>query len=198
MKIIAKSTNFEKQLFKVISYFFFLISFFHQYIIEYYSFGLFGYLSYLLGFFDKKMFDDSNEAYTIPIKEHIKNLYINPIFILVINLITIILILIIFILFMIINSTKILFINNGFSFYSNNLFLIIKLIIYNFNPLYGIVNTLSNDIRIKTTISFMIFFIIIIVIEIILSFYKFCFYPNIFSYLCFFLKYLHFFQILLN
>jgi hypothetical protein len=89
---------------------------------------------------------------------------------------------------MIINSTKILFINNGFSFYSNNLFLIIKLIIYNFNPLYGIVNTLSNDIRIKTTISFMIFFIIIIVIEIILSFYKFCCYPNIFSYLCFFFE----------
>ena len=188
MQKITKSSNFEKKLFKIISYFFFLISFFHQYIIEYYSFGFFGYLSYLLGFFDTKIFDNFNEAYAIPIKEHIKNLYIHPIFILVINQITIILILIIFILFMVINSTKTLFINNGFSFYSNNIFLIIKIIIYNFNPLYGIVNSLSNDIRSKTIISIMIILIVIILIEIILTFYKFCFYPNKFSYLCFFFE----------
>ena len=36
MKRINKSSNFEKSLFKIISYFFLFISFFHQYIIEYY------------------------------------------------------------------------------------------------------------------------------------------------------------------
>ena len=188
MKKITKNSKFEKKLFKIISYFFFLISFFHQYIIEYYIFGFIGYLLYLLGILDSKNFDTNKDAYTIPIKEHIKNLYFHPIFILVINLTTIILILIIFIQFMIINSTKTLFINNGFPIYSNKMFLIIKIIIYNFNPLYGLVNSLSNDIRSKIIIPIMIILIILFLIEIALSYYKFCFYPNISNYLCFFFE----------
>ena len=194
MKKITKSSKFEKKLFKIISYFFFLISFFHQYIIEYYIFGFLGYLLYLVGILDSKNFDTNNEAYTNPIKEHIKNLYIHPFFILVINLITIILILIIFILFMIINSSKTLFINNDFSIYSNKIVLIIKIIIYNFNPIYGIFNSLSDNIRVKIFIPIMIILIVIILIDIIISFYKFCFYPNIFSYLCFFFEIFSFFS----
>jgi len=194
MKKITKSSKFEKKLFKIISYFFFLISFFHQYIIEYYLFGFIGYLLYILGILDSKIFEASNKAYINPIKDHIKNIYIQPIFILVISLITIILILIIFILFMIINSTKTLFINNGFSIYTNKIFLTIKIIIYNFNPIYGIINSLPNDIRSKIIIPIMIFLIVIFFIEIILSFYKFCFYPNIFSYLSFFFEIFSFFS----
>ena len=188
MKKITKSSKFEKKLFKIISYFFFLISFFHQYIIEYYLFGFIGYLLYILGILDSKIFEASNKAYINPIKDHIKNIYIQPIFILVISLITIILILIIFILFMIINSTKTLFINNGFSIYTNKIFLTIKIIIYNFNPIYGIINSLSNEVRNKIILPIMIILIVIFFVEIILSFYKFCFYPNIFSYLCFFFE----------
>jgi len=86
MKKIAKSSNFEKKLFKIISYFFFLISFFHQNIIEYYIFGFIGYLLYLFGILDSKVFDISNEAYSTSIKDHIKfvhssNLYFSHKFI---------------------------------------------------------------------------------------------------------------------
>ena len=188
MKRINKSSNFEKSLFKIISYFFFFISFFHQYIIEYYSFGFMGYISYLLGVFNSNSFYNRNDAYSSSIKEHFQNLSINPIIFLVINIIAIILILIIFILFMILNSTKTLFINNGYSIYGNKIYLIIKIIIYNFNPLYGLINTISTKMRIKITIIIMIILIVIFLIEIIITFYKFCFYPNILSYLCIFVE----------
>ena len=112
MKIINKNSYYEKKLFKIISYIFFFISFFHQYIIEYYSFGFIGYIFYLFGIFNSDSFYNRKDAYSSSIKEHFKNLSINPIIFLVINIITIILILVIFILFMILNSTKTLFINN--------------------------------------------------------------------------------------
>ena len=188
MKIVNKSSKFEKTLFKIISYFFFFISFFHQYIIEYYSFGFMGYISYLLGIFNSNSFYNRNDAYSSSIKEHFKNLSINPIIFLVINIIAIFLVLIIFILFMILNSTKALFINNGYSIYGNKIYLIIKIIIYNFNPLYGLINTFSLEMRIKITIIIMIILIVIFLIEIIISFYKFCFYPNKLSYFCIFFE----------
>jgi hypothetical protein len=112
----------------------------------------------------------------------------------VINLISIILIFIIFILFMILNSTKTLFINNGYSIYGNNIYLIIKIIIYNFNPLYGLINTFSTEIRTKITIIIMIMLIVTFLIEIIIFFYKFCFYPNVLSYLCIFFEIFSFFS----
>jgi len=193
MKKITKSSNFEKKMFRIISYCFFFISFFHQYIIEYYIFGFIGYLLYLLGILESEVFDNSNKAYTISIEEHIKKLYFHPIVIIMINLITIILVLIIFILFILINSTKTLFLNNGFCFYNNKINLIIKIIIYNFNPLYGIFNTFPKSIRANVIILIMIILIVIILIDIIISFYKFCFYPNIFNYLCFFFEIFSFF-----
>ena len=196
MKIINKSSNFEKALFKIISYFFFFISFFHQYIIEYYSFGFMGYIFYLFGVFNSNSFYNRNDAYSSSIKEHFKNISINPIIFLVINIIVIILVLIIFILFMILNSTKTLFINNGYSIYGNKIYLIIKLIIYNFNPLYGLINIFSAEMRIKITIIIMIILIAIFLIEIIIYFYKFCFYPNILSYLCIFFEIFSLFSII--
>jgi len=194
MKIINKSSNFEKKLFKIISYSFFFISFFHQYIIEYYSFGFIGYVAYLFGIFNSNDFYNRNDTYSSSIKKHFKNLWINPIISLVINIITIILILVIFIFFMILNSTKTLFINNGYSIYGNKLYLIIKIIMYNFNPLYGLINLFSKGIKIKISIIFMIFLIITFLIEIIVFFYKFCFYPNILSYLCIFFELFSFFS----
>ena len=95
---------------------------------------------------------------------------------------------------MVINSNKTLFINNGFSIYSNKIDLIIKIILYNFNPLYGIIKTLLNGISINIIILIMIILIAIILIEIIISFYKYCFYPNIFSYFCFFFEIFSFFS----
>ena len=94
---------------------------------------------------------------------------------------------------MLINSTKTLFLNNGFCFYNNKINLIIKIIIYNFNPLYGIFNTFPKSIRANVIILIMIILIVIILIDIIISFYKFCFYPNIFNYLCFFFEIFSFF-----
>ena len=193
MKIINKSSNFEKKLFKIISYFFFFISFFHQYIIEYYSFGFIGYIFYLTDLFNSDIFYNRKDAYS-SIKEHFKNLSINPIFILMINTISIILTLINFILFMILNSTKTLFINNGFSFYGNKIYLIIKIIIYNFNPFYGLIKSFPAKIRTKISLIIMIILIIIILMEIIISFYKFCFYPNIPSYFCIFFEIFSFFS----
>ena len=50
IKKINQSSTFEKKYFKVLTYFLFLIIFFHQYIYEYYIFGFIGYIINLSGY----------------------------------------------------------------------------------------------------------------------------------------------------
>ena len=143
IKNINNSSKFEKKLFKIITYILFVIVFFHQYIIEYYLFGFIGYLiNLLLDISDISSFSKNQNYYSYMVK-HFKNLTISPIAFIVINLITIILVLFFFILFLYINSTHALFLNNGIPFYGNKIYLIIKIIFLNFNPIYGILNTFN-------------------------------------------------------
>ena len=184
IKIIDNYKNIEKDFFKILSYLFFLIVFFHQYITEYYIFGFLGYFLNLFGVFESNVFENDTTEYSIYVNEHLKKRSIEPIAIIFINLITIILLLLFFILFMIINSTKTLFINNGIPFYGNNKYLIIKLILSNFNPIYGLINSFNNNIKLKLTIILIIIFFILILIDILLCFYNFSFYPNKINYFC--------------
>ena len=186
IKNINKS-KFQKKLFKILTYIFFLIVFFHQYLIEYYMFGFFGYISYYFGLFNSNNLDNINENYSKEINNHLSNLNINPIILIITNSITIIIIFILFIIFIVINSVKTLFLDNGVTLYTNTKNLIIKIIILNFNPLYGILNSF-NYIKLEITFIFNILFLIILLFDIFIMFYNFSFYPSIMSFTCIFLN----------
>mgnify|MGYP002623805179 CR=1 FL=1 len=187
LKKINNSSKFEKKLLKIITYIFFLIAFFHQYIIEYYLFGFIGYFLKLFDLNNLSLFDNNNN-YSSYIENHFKNLLINPIAFIIINLITIILVLNFFNWFIYINSTHALFLNNGIPFYGNKIYLLIKIIIFNFNPLYGIINSFNDNIKIKITIIINVIICFIIFFDIIISLLKFSFYPSIFNYLFIFIE----------
>ena len=189
IKNINKQSIKEKKFFKIISYIFFIIVFLHQYLIEYYIFGFLGYFLNLFGVFDTNLFKNDITEYTVYVNEHLKHTNFEPIIIIIINLITIIILLLFFIVFMMINSTKTLFIHNGIPLYGNEKILVIKMIFFNFNPLYGLINSFNHDIKIKVTIIFIIIFIILNLINILFSFYDFSFYPDKLNYFCLFIDF---------
>ena len=171
IKNINNNSNFEEILFKYITFIFFLIVFFHQYIIEYYIFGFIGYILHLFTFFESIPFNYFNGQYYVNIENHLKDLSFLPYINIIINSITILIVLIFFILFLLINSTNTIFIKNGIPLYSNKKYLLIKVFILNYNSLFGIVNIFSNELKMKIIIIFIIIILVFILLDIILSFY---------------------------
>ena len=192
------SSNFEKKLFKILTYIFFIIVFFHQYIIEYYLFGFLGYICNFFGIFNESTIENNNIKYTSYILEHLSKLSFQPIIIIIFNLITIILVLSFFILFMSIISTKSLFLNKGIPFYGNKKYLLIKIIIFNYNPLYGILNAFDGKVKNYITIIIIIIICIINFVNIILSFYNFSFYPRRLNHICLFIEFFSFYAIIIE
>ena len=186
---LDKKSNFEKIFFKILTYIFFLIVFFHQYIIEYYIFGFLGYILNYLNAFSQSFFETTKNEYSSSIENHLSNIDDNIYGIIVINALTIFMILIFYIIFIIINSYKTLFFENGFPLYSNKKNFFVKLIIFNFNPLFGIFNTFNNQIKIKIAIIFYIILIIILLINIIILYYNFTSYPSVMSSIFIFLEF---------
>ena len=195
IKKINNSSKIEKHIFQIIAYIFFLIAFFHQYIIEYYLFGFLGHIFKLFGIFTYESINKSmKDEYSIYIRDYFKQLNISEVFILVANLITVIIILILFILFMIFNSTKSLFINIGIPFYGSKIYLILKLIIFNYNPFYGLINMLTLEIQKNIILILACINLVFILMDLFLSFYKFSFYPTKVSYMCIFIEFFSLFS----
>ena len=196
IKIINNNADFEKKLFKYISYTFFLIVFFHQYIIEYYIFGFIGYIFNIFHFFETFTSENYNSYYYTNLDNHLKSLTINPVVNIVINAVTIIIVLIFFIIFLLINSTKTLFIKNGIPLYANNKYILMKFIIFNYNSLYGMANIFGNQLKIRIIIIIIVTILISILMDIILSFYTFSFYPSNLNYVCVFIEFFVLFSII--
>ena len=197
IKKIKNSSKIEKRIFSLITYISFFIIFFHQYIIEYYFFGLLISFLHILGFFDKELANNIIiDEYSRYINDYLKYLKLNSITMMIICLISIIIIILIFAFFMAINNTKTLFINIGFPFYGNNSYLFFKMIIYNYNSIYGLIHMFRINIKIKILLIFLIINIIIILINIVFVFYKFSFYPSKLGYICIFIEFFCFFSII--
>ena len=193
VKIFNKDSNFEIIFFKVIANIFFLIAFFHQYIIEYYIFGFIGFFLKVFGLYELSSFNKSNLDY---IEYHLKDETINPLIITIINFISIILVIIIFISFMIINSSKTIFIENGSQLYSSKRYLLIKIIFFNLNPSFGIINTIANNKKTRIAIILMIIFLILIIIDFFLLFYQYSISPNRLYNTCIFIESFLFFSMM--
>ena len=188
IKKIDKNSLFQNYLFKILAYFFFLISFFHQYIIEYYFFGFLGITLYTFGVYESSS-DFIDPIYYSHMENYYNHINISPFHTIIINLLTIIIVFILSNFFLIINSTKTLFFENGIPFYGNKKSLLIKIIIYNFQPLYGLINSFKSDMKLKIAIVFLSIFFVIVLLDIILTFYNFSFYPSLLNYICTFLEF---------
>ena len=187
---INNSSKLEKKAIKIFTYIFFAIAFFHQYIIEYFILGFLINILNSFNIYEQESFNNTVlKEYSIYINQYILNKTFNSYFIIVITLIVMTLSFLFFIAFMVLNSNKTLFINNGYPFYGNNKYLFIKIIIFNYNELYGLVNMYGSFIKTKIILIITIIDIIILLIDIFLSFFSFSFYPSKLGYMSIFIEF---------
>ena len=162
---INQTDTFEKRFIRFLTYFLFLIIFFHQYILEYYTFGFLGYILNHLGALNNKEEMNSNDenynSYTKYINEHLGHFDLPEILTIVTNLLTMNILFILFIAFMLINSAKTLYINNNYPIYSDYKNLIINLIFLNLNPIYGIINYFNDETKLNIALIFVIIIVVL-------------------------------------
>ena len=183
---ILEKSKYGQKFFKFVSYVFFVIVFFHQYIIEYYFFGFLGHLLYLCGFFDDNK-SELDEKYSSALENYFTTTF-DPLIILINNVLTIFLIIALFVIFMCLNTSKCLFLQNGIAFSGNNVYLAIKIIFFNLTPFYGLM--LTFQINQKKIFILTVYFIIIIcyVINITVSIRKFSCIHSRLIYMCLFME----------
>ena len=137
-KSINKNIKREENLFKIISYIILCIVFFHQYIIEYYFFGLYSFIYYNMGIFNK--IGQFPDIYVQNLHDDLFDYFQNNnnhLLIFIINLIVIIVVILYLIIFLLFNSTKGLVLKHGFSYSGNLTFLIMILnLLINYFYLY--------------------------------------------------------------
>ena len=180
-KISGNKTH--KTIFKLISYIFFLIVFFHQYITEYYFFGFLGHILYIFG-----LFKDKTNSRVIAINEYFSNSFFNPWILIPINLIVILIVNTLLIFFMLLNINKCLFLQKGLAFTANNLFLSIKFVYFNLSPFFGIILALNKKIRVIVSIVISSITIFLFILNNILSTREFTAYENKLIIVCIFIE----------
>ena len=199
IKQINQSTKLEKRFFRFMTYFLFLIIFFHQYILEYYIFGFLGYILDSADAISSSSFmENSNEVHLRNLEEYLTDLTFPKLFTIITNFIAIIIVSILFVLFLLINSSKTLYINNNYPVYSNIQNLIINIFILNLNPLFGIVNCFNKETKIKFIIVFMIIIMLLILLRIAFLYYYFSPLPYKLNYLCTFIEFFALFGCTIN
>ena len=191
-KMNKANEKIEEILCKIISYFLMIIVFFHQYILEYYFFGFYGFIYYQNGLFSKNgQFSDIYvETLHTDLYDYFSNN--NHLLIFIISLIVIIIIFVLFFCFLLLNTTKGLFLMHGM-YIGNMKYLVMKLIILSFQPLFGITNFYSQQSRIIMGLIMNIFIILCCVISFWSCLHQFGYYPNKVSNLSLFLEFFVFF-----
>ena len=199
---INHNDKFEKRFYRFLTYFLFLIIFFHQYILEYYIFGFLGYILNKFGALnnseDMNNNDDSYNSYTKYINQHLENLALPEFLIIITNFITIFILLVIFVVFMMINSSKTLYINDNYPLYSDHKNSIINFIFLNLNPIFGIINYFNAETKLKMVLVFDIIIIILTLIKIAITYYYFSPLPYKLNCLSLFVEFLALFGCIIN
>ena len=168
----------EEILFKIISYISLFIVFFHQYIIEYYAFGVYGFIYYQAGVFTK-----NGNFPNFYIDDLHKDLYDyfqldNHLLIFIVNLVVIFLVISYLFIFLAFNTTKSLFLLYGIPYSGNIIYLLMKIIILSFQPFYAITNLYKDETKIKIGIILNVNIILICFISFWSCFHHFGYYPN--------------------
>jgi len=198
-KSINKNIKREENLFKIISYIILCIVFFHQYIIEYYFFGLYSFIYYHMGIFNK--IGQFPDIYVQNLHDDLFDYFQNNnnhLLIFIINLIVIIVVILYLFIFLLFNSTKGLVLKHGFSYSGNLTFLITKIIILSFQPLFSIINLYENNKKIIIGIVINAIIIILCCISFLSCFHRFGYYPNAITNMSLFIEFFVFISALIG
>ena len=182
------NTNIEEIIFKIISYFYLIIIFFHQYILEYYFFGLYSFIYYQIGLFSKNKTISSIyiDSLQLDYYEYFDNN--KHILIFIVNLIVIIIIFGFLFIFLLFNTTKGLFLINGI--YCGNIkYLVMKIIVLSLQPIFGITNFYSDQSKLFFGLIANCFIIVFCSLSFWSCLYQFGYYPNKVSDLSLFLEF---------
>ena len=186
-KAHGTNENFENILFKILSYFALFFIFFNQYILEYYFFGVFAFIYNQLGITSKI---GVVSKYATNLEPELLN-YIdneNHIPILIINLIVIIAMLCLLTSYLMFSSVRGLFMFEGV--YCGNIkYIILKVIMFNFQPFFVLTRFYSDDHKIKIGIIFNVFIIFFCLIMFWNCYYQFGYYPTEVTNMCLYLEF---------
>ena len=176
-KTNKRNEKLEEIVFKYITYISIAILFFHHYILEYYFFGIYVFIYYQIGIFDKN--GQFSEKYADTLQTDLYNYFsnYNHIIIFIINIIVIIAIIFLFFIFLKFNTIKALFL--ACAIYSGNIkYIIMKIIILSLQPFFCLIN-FYND-KLKTFIGLIYNGIIILLCLLSFSscFHQYGYYPN--------------------
>ena len=177
----------ENMIFKILSKILIVIIFFHQYILEYYFFGVYGFIYYSMGLFSK-----NGQFSSIYVDTLHNDLYShfsshNNLYIFIINLLVIIMIFYLLFFFLKFNTVKCLFLSSGI--YSGNLkYLIMKIIILSLQPFYAIINLYCDKYKIMIGLIYNGVIIFICFLSFWSCLFHFGFYPSTVSNLSLFIE----------
>ena len=186
-KAYGTNEKFEEIIFKIFSYCAIFIDFFHQYILEYYSFGIYAFIYSKLGITSK--IGISNKYATnldIELIQYLENN--NHVPLLIINILVIIIVIANFSYYISFNSVRALFLRNGI-FCGNIKYAIMKVIFVSFQPFYVMTKFHSDDTNIVIGIIFNIIIFILVAINIFYCFNEFSYYPNKIADLCLYIEF---------
>ena len=186
-KAHGTNENFENILFKILSYFALFFIFFNQYILEYYFFGVFAFIYNQLGITSKIGVVSKYATNLEPeLLDYIDNE--NHIPILIINLIVIIAMLCLLTSYLMFSSVRGLFMFEGV--YCGNIkYIILKVIMFNFQPFFVLTRFYSDDHKIKIGIIFNVFIIFFCLIMFWNCYYQFGYYPTEVTNMCLYLEF---------
>ena len=196
-KMAKSNENVEIILFKIISYFNFALVFFHQYILEYFYFGIYGFIYYKIGIFSKNGTFSNKYVETLHDDLYYYFLDNNHILIFIANLFVIINISFLFYYFLLYNTTKGLFLIHGI-YCGNMKYLTMKFIFLSFHPFFAIINFYSEKSKIIIGLIMNCIIIIFSLINFWSCLHQFGYYSNIVSNLSLFIEFFVFFTSILE
>ena len=176
-KVYKRNEKLEEIVFKIITYIYIAIIFFHHYILEYYFFGIYGFIYYLIGIFGKN--GQFSEKYTETLQIDLYYYFSNSnhLIIFIINIIVIIVIFFLLFLFLAFNSIKGLFLTCAI--YSGNIkYIIMKIILLSLQPFFCLINFYNDKSKISIGLIYNGIIIFLCILSFSTCFWEDGYYPN--------------------
>ena len=178
---------FEEKIFKILSSISTVFIFFHHYIIEYYSFGIYAFIYSQIGITSKigvsKHYSTTLEIQLIEYLDENNHLPL-----MIINLIVIILVISNLSFFIMFNSVRGLFLRAGI-YCGNVKYVISKLIMINFQPFFVLTQFYSDDTKITIGIIFNIIIFLLCLMSFSNYYHEFAYYPNSIANMCLYIEF---------
>ena len=176
-KVNKRNEKLEEIVFKIISYIFIVIIFFHHYILEYYFFGVYIFIYYQIGIFGKN--GQFSDIYAETLYTDLYNYFSNSnhFIICIINIIVIFTVIFVLFVFLKFNTIKGLFLTCAI--YSGNIkYIIMKIIMLSLQPFFSLINFYNDKIQISLGLIYNGIIIFLCILSFSSCFLQYGYYPN--------------------